>query len=198
METTEAPWWKKRWVRFSAFCAFFVVAFLFAFVYLGTHMNDILHWKADSDARAFDALLEKDRETLIALEKADTYGSTTPEGTIALIITALEAGDIELASKYYYVLDQEKAKVSLEEQLAEKGNLGVSIIFYKDLLNKGIKKCNEVGNGCTFRFEYPRTQDEYVQLPGAKEPFLFEKGTMVTEGSDFKKNEYTEVWKGVN
>ncbi|MBI4130673.1 hypothetical protein HY468_05120, partial [Candidatus Roizmanbacteria bacterium] len=31
----------------------------------------------------------------------DTYGGATPEETLALFIAALEAGDIELASKYF-------------------------------------------------------------------------------------------------
>lgn len=39
----------------------------------------------------------------------DTYGGTTPEETLELFISALEAGDIELASKYFVV--EERAGV---------------------------------------------------------------------------------------
>lgn len=34
-------------------------------------------------------------------DRADTYGGETPEETLALYLAALEAGDIELAAKYY-------------------------------------------------------------------------------------------------
>ena len=33
--------------------------------------------------------------------KADNYGSTTPEGTLALFVEALKRGDAELAAKYF-------------------------------------------------------------------------------------------------
>ena len=39
----------------------------------------------------------------------DTYGSTTPEGTLELFVQALEEGDMELASKYF-VIDRQSAK----------------------------------------------------------------------------------------
>ncbi|MDP3726134.1 MAG: hypothetical protein Q8R36_02965 [bacterium] len=42
--------------------------------------------------------------------RSDTYGGATPEETLALFITALEAGDIELASKYFLPDDREEIK----------------------------------------------------------------------------------------
>ena len=46
----------------------------------------------------------------------DIYGGETPEETLNLYIQALEAGDLELASKYFILQDQ-------EEELGELGEL---------------------------------------------------------------------------
>jgi len=46
--------------------------------------------------------------------KADTYGSTTPEGTLALFIDALKKGDADLASKYFIPEKQVEYKVGVQ------------------------------------------------------------------------------------
>lgn len=171
-----------------------IILFLIAFIWLGNHMDDILRWKEDRDARAYDAMIQKDLDTLRKMEMADTYGSTTPEGTVMLIINALERGDLVLASKYYYVLDQEKALASFKKQSMEEGNLSIAISFFKDIL-RGTKGCNEKGDGCTLEYEYVTEEDEYIQLPGSKQPFLFEKGSKSTKSNDFRFNTYSGLWK---
>jgi hypothetical protein len=173
-----------------------VVLLWAAFIYVGEHMDDIVRWKMDRDARAFDAIIASEKEKLRQMEMADTYGSTTPEETVELIILALEKGDIDLASKYYYVLDQEKAKASFEKQLAEKGNLDTAIIFYKDLL-RGTKGCNEQGDGCTLEFEFIREKEETVLFPGANEPTVFPKGSAGIGGNDFELNVFNGIWKAL-
>ena len=101
MGTEQKSFWSKKWVR-RVGAALVVLVMLFAgLVWLGLHMDEVLRWKADRDSRAYSAMLEAERQQLAAMERADTYGSTTPEGTAELIIAALEAGDITLASKYY-------------------------------------------------------------------------------------------------
>jgi hypothetical protein len=45
--------------------------------------------------------------------ETDTYGGTTPEETLVLFISALEVGDIDLASKYFVVDEQERWKENL-------------------------------------------------------------------------------------
>ena len=111
-----------------------------------------------------------------------------------LIISALESGDIVLASKYYYVLDQEKALASFQKQLAEKGNLNIAISFFKDIL-RGTKGCNEQGDGCTLEYEYAQTEDEIVMLPGTTTPILFPKGSKAVKSNDFGLNTYSGLWK---
>jgi hypothetical protein len=43
-----------------------------------------------------------------ALEKLDAYGGKTPQETWALFVSALEAGDTDLASKYFVLEKQEE------------------------------------------------------------------------------------------
>lgn len=47
----------------------------------------------------------------------DTYGGATPEETLQLFIAALEAGNIDLASKYFLVEKQEEEKGYLSENI---------------------------------------------------------------------------------
>lgn len=49
------------------------------------------------------------------LEASDTFGGTTPEETLELFITALEVGDVELASKYFVLGEQGKQLENLKK-----------------------------------------------------------------------------------
>lgn len=184
------PLWGKR-----ALIALGVIfGLLFLLFLLGLALPGILEWKQERDSRAFDAKLSADRAWLLGEEQKDNYGSTTPEGTAELILQALTKGDTELASKYYYVLDREKAKASFDKQLAEKGNLDTAINFFNDLL-RGTKGCNEAGDGCTLAYEYLTTQDEYVNLPNNPEPYLIKRGSKQRKSENFSLNKFTGVWK---
>ena len=58
---------------------------------------------------------EKYMEDLERQYAEDTYGGFTPEETLQLFIDALKKGDIELASKYVLIEDQQKVKQDLLE-----------------------------------------------------------------------------------
>src|SRR3989344_3640770 len=58
--------------------------------------------------------------------KDDTYGGTTPEETLSLFISALEKGDIELASKYFLPEDREEMSKGLEN-VEKNGNLDAMV-----------------------------------------------------------------------
>ena len=62
----------------------------------------------------------------------DTYGSTTPEGTLQMFIDALEKNDIDLAVKYVFVDDREKWRNVLIDK-DEKTGLGSVIAEAKIL-----------------------------------------------------------------
>src|SRR3989344_4272535 len=53
-------------------------------------------------------------ELLQKAYKNDTYGGNTPEETLELFRTALEKGDIELASKYFVIEKQKKTLSDLK------------------------------------------------------------------------------------
>ena len=53
--------------------------------------------------------------------KNDTYGGATPEETLSLFIAALEAGDIELASKYFLPDEREEIKQNLLQASEQQG-----------------------------------------------------------------------------
>ena len=79
-------------------------------------------------------------EELKRQEREDPYGGTTPEETLRLFIEALKKGDVELASRFYIISEQEKqqkklATFSKEEigniiihvQSAQKGEITVKL-----------------------------------------------------------------------
>ena len=58
--------------------------------------------------------------------EADTYGGSTPEETLQLFVDALKKGDVDLASKYFMVEEQEKQVAYLQDRQA-KGLLNVIV-----------------------------------------------------------------------
>ena len=56
----------------------------------------------------------------------DTYGGATPEETLQLFVDALKKGDVDLASKYFMVEEQEKQVAYLQDRQA-KGLLNVIV-----------------------------------------------------------------------
>lgn len=63
--------------------------------------------------------------------RADTYGSSTPEGTLALFIEALKKGDAELASKYFVPESQTKERIEMQRSLLnDKDSFSDLISFY--------------------------------------------------------------------
>ncbi|MBU4480180.1 hypothetical protein KKG48_01915 [Patescibacteria group bacterium] len=80
------------------------------------------------------------------LKVQDTFGGKTPEETLQLYIDALKSGDIELASKYFRLEDQEGELIKLGGLEAERINKYVDI-----LQNYNFKKCNSIFDVCSFR-----------------------------------------------
>jgi len=73
------------------------------------------------------------------LKASDTYGGKTPEETLRMYIDALKAGDMELASKYFRLEDQEK---ELGELVVLKEE---DILKYTDLLKRSyLSKYNDI------------------------------------------------------
>lgn len=105
-------------------------AIIFVWVgYAGAVKYKDWRWRqgVEKEAAKFENTL-KEREKLIA---ADTYGGKTPQETLQMFIAAAEAGDYELASKYFVV----------EKQMKWKENL--STVENVEFLIKDLDKINE-------------------------------------------------------
>jgi type II secretory pathway pseudopilin PulG len=111
METSSDPAGVKKinWRQFGKhWIVVFILAILAAFVIwgmlqAGPWLKRLQDWRA---ARALQSQLEE-------LYRNDKYGGTTPEETFDMFITALEKGDVELASKYFVIDKQENWRQSL-------------------------------------------------------------------------------------
>lgn len=172
-----------------------IVAAWALFVWFGNYVaEDLARWIADRRARAFDAAVAAERERLKQMEMADTMGGATPEETIRLIIAALEDGDIDRASKYYYVLDQEKAREMYQSMASGGKSIQTVAEFFKRILS-GEKKCVAEMNACVFKNETIVTQDKYEYVPGVKEPILTPMGSKESESKTLILNQYTGIWK---
>lgn len=63
-------------------------------------------------------------EEYIDIYRKDTYGGKTPQKTLDLFVEALDAGDIDLASKYF-MPDDSGSRKEWEDALREAINVGI-------------------------------------------------------------------------
>lgn len=98
-----------------------------------------------------EARQERAMADLLEQYANDTYGGETPEETLSLFIKALEAGDVELASKYAILDNQQHL---LEELKISKKNGFLD--EYIDILTDSTKRksYNKDLNYYEFRSEY--------------------------------------------
>lgn len=160
---------------------------------LGTNEARIMQWKLDREQAAYDALVEQE----INKYKNDFDGGKTPEETIELLLTALKEGDIKRASSYYELSVQGEALKSLQDELEKRGNLNQSIDYTTQVYKDGVKKCNEEGDGCTFEFDFVRTEasTSTVVISGQPIVLVSPAGSMGRKIIDISLNQFTNVWK---
>lgn len=141
------------------------------------------------------AVIDEQVNALREKYKNDFDGGKTPEETLDLFITALKAGDIEKASKYYELSVQGKALEGLEKELQKQGDLHQSIEYVNDVYKRGVKKCNEKGDGCTFDYTYTTIKDETVSFGKNGDKLFVPAGSKSSKFTDMEKNPYTKIWK---
>ncbi|MEK7480570.1 MAG: hypothetical protein AAB604_00520, partial [Patescibacteria group bacterium] len=71
-------------------------------------------WRGSNQGDQHDTYGAQYYEDLAQRYTEDTFGGATPEETLELFIAALEAGNIDLASKYFVAEKQEEWKKNLE------------------------------------------------------------------------------------
>jgi len=74
---------------------------------------------------------ERKAEELREAYKNDPYGGNTPEETMELFVDALKKGDLELASRYYVVEQQDDIYNKLPQGV-ESGGINTLLDYYED------------------------------------------------------------------
>jgi len=102
--------------------------------------------------KVLDALvqqMDQQRQDDLARAMADTYGSSTPQGTLQMYISAVEKGDYELASKYFIEEKQDAELKSLQGSKKENIDNVINLLrqdltatgsYSEDEKNFGVRK----------------------------------------------------------
>lgn len=106
---------KRFWQLASGFAGLVIVGLLVFWASTIVVEQNNPEYKAQKDQL-------KQLERLEKLYREDPYGGDTPEETLELFISALKAGDIDLASKYFLPDEWEKWRKNLQ-RVKDNGNL---------------------------------------------------------------------------
>ncbi len=104
---------KVFWIVIGAFLALFVL------------VVGLVAWRAFDTWRGRESVellyegLKRGQEELYQRQMADTYGGRTPQETLRMYIEAVEAGDYELASRYFIEENREKELRSFDNAIEE-------------------------------------------------------------------------------
>lgn len=165
----------------------------------GAYLPQIDSYFAKIKQEKDDQINAKKEKEFIDMLKNDTFGGKTPEETFDMFLTALKAGDIEKASKYYVNWKQEKALDNLKKEFKEKGNLNLVIANLTDIREKGEKSCSELEleelGGCTFEYKYITTENKFSKFAESEDIVFFPKGSRRSKIIDFEFNKFANIWK---
>ena len=119
------------------------------------------------DERKFLEPLAREQKEREEAYKKDAYGGKTPEETLKLYLDAQRAKNIELASRYYLIEDQQEERRILENLLKEDA---VSYNRWAGFMAKA-KKVKEEGDRASFEYEYELTYEVVdSEFPNIKIP----------------------------
>jgi len=125
-------------------------------------LADYIRYRSSPEYRAEQYLKDLERRY-----REDPYGGSTPEETLQLFIDALKKGDIELASKYFVVEEQDKRLAYLRE-VKEGGNADVLI---DELSFPYIKRVFGTNDDSHYILDiYNSKDDTHIQFDVAKSP----------------------------
>lgn len=144
---------------------------IFLAVIIGLDFLRIAYFPTETEK--FKKDVEKFEKELTDIYKKDIYGGETPEITYNLFMGALKDGDIDLASKYFFLSDWDKKESQFKEKKENNeleeyiNNLpkweeleeneiegGVREYKYKRFLKEGIEYLQN-GNGGVIKTEFP-------------------------------------------
>lgn len=140
----------------------------------------------NSEARKIKKLAEE----LERPYREDKYGGKTPEETYDLFISALKAGNIELASKYFEPDAQDDWKETLNKLKRDEEVLSlIRELEYARTVWKKVPKNND--SIAVFQYETALTDNSTLEYEGQK--LDFPAGTY-TNTTEFHKNT-NNIWK---
>lgn len=185
----------KNLKRALVWTAAVVVIILGLMIWAGNNTDEIEQWLRNKQAERYEQALQKYIDKEKVRYAADKDGGKTPEETIDLFIAALKEGNIEQASRYY-VLEKQKEELShLEDMLVKYGDLQKSVDFYTEIKEKGVKKCNEKGDGCVFEYVYTETATTTYEVAGMNQKIIVPAGEKTIESIDVGLNHLSGIWK---
>lgn len=167
-----------------------VVAILYT---IGVNVPRIEMWQVEKQGEIYEKQVQEELNKY----KNDFDGGKTPEETLELYITALKAGDIEKASKYYEIEFQYERFLDLKNELQKYGNLDLSIDYINEVQEKGTKNCGTDYNGdwCMFKYVYTEIATTTYDVKGTNQKIIVPPGEKTTESVGLGVNKYTGVWK---
>lgn len=168
--------------------AIVIIAILYT---IGVNVPRIEMWRVKKQGEIYEKQVQEELNKY----KNDFDGGKTPEETLELFITALRAGDIEKASKYYEISVQEEEKKYFNETLLKRGSMNESAEFYSNLLKTGEKKCNDKNDGCVFEYFEISTEDRVLEIREMNQKILIPAGEKSLVSVSLGVNKYTGVWK---
>lgn len=172
-----------------------VILLVIVFYGLGKNSDAIEAWLARRQERALQAWVDKNLAREKQAYRDDIDGGKTPEETVAIFLTALKAGNLDQAAKYYELPLQEKALKNLRDEKTQYGNVDHTITYFEEVMKKGTKQCNEKGDGCTFNLKYVNDKDFVTKAEDSDLTFSFKKGQILEKGFSFSLNIESHVWK---
>jgi hypothetical protein len=111
----------------------------------------------------------------IAAMTADTYGGKTPQETLDMFVSALRAGDVELASKYF-LLDENASRERWLKRIIEIKGRGLLEVMASD-----IQRAVPDPEGPLYEGNYG-----FV---------IYTNGGVVGAEIDMQFNKYSQIWK---
>ena len=114
---------KNKWVKSGVFAIIALLAVLWI-------AGVIILKREDARESAEIERAAEEFERLREMAKADTYGGETPRETLQMFIDAVEAGDYELASKYFVLEKRGEEKIKLMN-IDKQNNMDMYIDFVR-------------------------------------------------------------------
>jgi len=146
------------------------------------------------DQWRFTRALEKFNQGIIDYFKNDTYGGKTPQETYQMFISALKAGDLDSASKYFYWEKQVGEKERLEK-LKTEGKLEE---YIENLPKWEDLKEEEYWDKDGRRYVYEIYEKSHVEkLPDGKGGYIEKKwpAGQYKYSITFWLNKHAQIWK---